>query len=60
LPNDLQGETFSHVFGTNTSALELFLLDRKIKGPCWLDVKMPRELDLLDNNHLTSYLLSSM
>lgn len=42
LPKDLNGETFSHVFGTNTSALELFLLDRRIKGPCWLDVKQPQ------------------
>lgn len=31
--------TFSHIFGTNTSSLESFLLDRKIKGPCWLEVK---------------------
>ncbi|XP_050350996.1 DNA polymerase alpha catalytic subunit [Nymphalis io] len=31
--------TFSHIFGTNTSSLETFLLDRKIKGPCWLEVK---------------------
>jgi DNA polymerase alpha subunit A len=38
LPSDLVGKTFSHVFGTNTSALETFLLDRKIKGPSWLDV----------------------
>lgn len=39
LPQDLKGETFSHVFGTNTSSLELFLMNRKIKGPCWLEVK---------------------
>jgi DNA polymerase alpha subunit A len=39
LPSDLQGETFIHAFGTNTSALEQLLLDRKMKGPCWLDVK---------------------
>ncbi|XP_047543862.1 DNA polymerase alpha catalytic subunit [Vanessa atalanta] len=31
--------TFSHIFGTNTSSLETFLLDRKVKGPCWLEVK---------------------
>ncbi|XP_068206264.1 DNA polymerase alpha catalytic subunit-like [Palaemon carinicauda] len=42
LPMDLSGETFSHVFGTNTSSLELFLLERQIKGPCWLDVKLPQ------------------
>ncbi|KAF6091277.1 DNA polymerase alpha 1, catalytic subunit [Phyllostomus discolor] len=42
LPQDLKGETFSHVFGTNTSGLELFLMNRKIKGPCWLEVKNPQ------------------
>uniref|UniRef100_A0A3Q2YXQ5 DNA polymerase n=1 Tax=Hippocampus comes TaxID=109280 RepID=A0A3Q2YXQ5_HIPCM len=41
LPPDLKGATFSHIFGTNTSSLEQFLLSRKIKGPCWLDVKTP-------------------
>ena len=39
LPLDLKGRTFSHVLGTNTSAFELFVLKRKIMGPCWLDVK---------------------
>lgn len=43
LPQNLKGETFSHVFGTNTSSLELFLMNRKIKGPCWLEVKNPRK-----------------
>lgn len=47
LPQDLKGETFSHVFGTNTSSLELFLMNRKIKGPCWLEVKNPRKQNLL-------------
>jgi len=42
LPSDLSGETFSHVFGTNTSSLELLLLSRKMKGPCWLNIKMPQ------------------
>lgn len=36
LPLGLAGETFSHVFGTNTSAFEVFVLKRKIMGPCWL------------------------
>ncbi|KAG1697229.1 DNA polymerase alpha catalytic subunit [Nymphon striatum] len=39
LPMTLSGDTFSHVFGTNTSSLESFLLDRKMKGPCWLEIK---------------------
>ncbi|KAM6447113.1 DNA polymerase alpha catalytic subunit isoform 2-T2 [Liasis olivaceus] len=42
LPQDLKGETFSHVFGTNTSSLELLLVSRKIKGPSWLEVKNPQ------------------
>jgi len=42
LPSDLSGETFSHVFGTNTSSLELLLLSRKMKGPCWLTIKFPQ------------------
>ncbi|KAJ2926264.1 hypothetical protein H1R20_g10824, partial [Candolleomyces eurysporus] len=29
------------IFGTNTNAFELFVLKRKIMGPCWLVVKNP-------------------
>ncbi|KXS22075.1 hypothetical protein M427DRAFT_163586 [Gonapodya prolifera JEL478] len=36
------GKTFSHVFGTGTSAMELFLLKRKVMGPCWLEIKEPQ------------------
>ncbi|KAL2160504.1 hypothetical protein VTH06DRAFT_1192 [Thermothelomyces fergusii] len=32
------GETFSHVFGTNTSLFEQFVLWKKIMGPCWLRI----------------------
>ncbi|XP_071950860.1 DNA polymerase alpha catalytic subunit-like [Antedon mediterranea] len=42
LPSDLTGDTFSTVFGTNTSCCEILLMERKIQGPCWLDVKMPQ------------------
>ncbi|KAJ6667574.1 hypothetical protein lerEdw1_016695 [Lerista edwardsae] len=45
LPQDLKGETFSHIFGTNTSSLELFLMNRKIKGPSWLEIKSPQLLN---------------
>ncbi|KAF8406300.1 hypothetical protein HHK36_008385 [Tetracentron sinense] len=38
LPSDLKGETFSALLGTHCSALELFLVKRKIKGPSWLSV----------------------
>ncbi|KAL7750259.1 DNA-directed DNA polymerase alpha catalytic subunit pol1 [Sorochytrium milnesiophthora] len=38
-PANASGATFSHVFGTGTSALELFILKRKLMGPCWLNIK---------------------
>jgi len=39
LPPDLTGETFSRVFGAPQTSLESFLLEQKIKGPGWLDIK---------------------
>jgi DNA polymerase alpha subunit A len=41
LPADLQGECFSHVFGTNTALFEQFVLFRRILGPCWLRLNNP-------------------
>ncbi|KAK3374895.1 hypothetical protein B0H63DRAFT_562886 [Podospora didyma] len=32
------GETFSHVFGTNTALFEQFVLWKNIMGPCWLKI----------------------
>ncbi|KAJ7493343.1 hypothetical protein B0H11DRAFT_2006017 [Mycena galericulata] len=32
----------ARIFGTNTSAFELLVLKRKIKGPCWLEIKNPQ------------------
>ncbi|KAH8359207.1 hypothetical protein KR093_005263, partial [Drosophila rubida] len=31
-------DSIAHIFGSTTNALERFLLDRKIKGPCWLQI----------------------
>eukprot|EP00112_Aurelia_sp_Birch-Aquarium-sp1_P010022 Seg2162.5 transcript_id=Seg2162.5/GoldUCD/mRNA.D3Y31 product="DNA polymerase alpha catalytic subunit" protein_id=Seg2162.5/GoldUCD/D3Y31 len=42
VPKDTSGKTFSHIFGTNTSSLELFLVGRKVKGPSWIDIKYPQ------------------
>ena len=39
LPNDLKGETFSHVFGTSTALFEQFVLWKNIMGPCWLKIE---------------------
>ncbi|KAF2262491.1 DNA polymeras-like protein alpha catalytic subunit [Lojkania enalia] len=41
LSMDLTGETFSHVFGTNTSLFEQFVLWKNIMGPCWLKIEGP-------------------
>lgn len=41
LPRDLNGLTFSHVFGTNTNPLEHLLIKRKMMGPCWLTINDP-------------------
>ncbi|XP_010912024.2 DNA polymerase alpha catalytic subunit [Elaeis guineensis] len=38
LPADLKGEHFLALLGTHSSALELFLIKRKIKGPSWLSI----------------------
>ncbi|XP_057544544.1 DNA polymerase alpha catalytic subunit isoform X1 [Amaranthus tricolor] len=38
LPSHLKGDTLFALFGTHTSALELFLVKRKIKGPSWLSI----------------------
>lgn len=38
LPMEIKGETFSHVFGTNTSLFEQFVLWKNIMGPCWLRI----------------------
>ncbi|KAL8830656.1 MAG: hypothetical protein Q9191_001312 [Dirinaria sp. TL-2023a] len=39
LPNNMTGETFSHVFGTTTALFEQFVLWKNIMGPCWLSIK---------------------
>ncbi|CAK8686705.1 DNA polymerase alpha catalytic subunit-like [Clavelina lepadiformis] len=42
LSQDLSGDTFRCAFGTHQSPLESLLLQRKIKGPCWLDITKPQ------------------
>ena len=42
LPSGLTGNTFECLFGANQSLLELFILERKIKGPCWMMIRNPQ------------------
>lgn len=41
IESNVTGKHFSKIFGTQTSFLEILLLERKIKGPCWLDIVNP-------------------
>jgi DNA polymerase alpha subunit A len=44
LPSGLTGNTFECLFGANQSLLELFILKRKIKGPCWMTISNPQKV----------------
>ncbi|KAK9173742.1 DNA polymerase (pol2) family protein [Cryptosporidium meleagridis] len=44
LPTNLSGETFSRIFGTNTSLTENFIIKRGIKGPSWLVISKPYQI----------------
>ncbi|CAR26433.1 ZYRO0B09592p [Zygosaccharomyces rouxii] len=39
IPPDLSSDTFYHVFGGKSSAFESFVVQNKIMGPCWLEIK---------------------
>jgi DNA polymerase alpha subunit A len=39
LPMEQSGETYSRVFGTNTSIFEQFVMWKNIMGPCWLKIE---------------------
>lgn len=41
LPADLKGKTFDYVLGTTYTALELFIIKRKLFGPQWLLIEKP-------------------
>ena len=40
----MQGDTFSRIFGANTSCLENFIIQRDIMGPCWLQIEAPKAM----------------
>jgi hypothetical protein len=54
LANDLQGKTFSRVFGTSTALFERFVLERKVMGPCWLQIVDP-DFSKAQNVHPLQY-----
>ena len=38
------GKFIERVFGATSSALELFLLKRRLMGPCWIKIRNPRTI----------------
>ncbi|GAA5888512.1 hypothetical protein JCM6882_008978 [Rhodosporidiobolus microsporus] len=42
IPIDASGEHYSRVFGSTATPFERFVVDRKIMGPCWLNIKSPK------------------
>ncbi|KAK6459207.1 DNA-directed DNA polymerase alpha [Scheffersomyces xylosifermentans] len=38
MASDLQGSTFTRIFGTNSTLFESFVLQRNVMGPCWLEI----------------------
>jgi hypothetical protein len=41
---DLSGKTYSHIFGAHTSALENFIIQKRLMGPCWLLIENPQHI----------------
>jgi DNA polymerase alpha subunit A len=48
---DQTGATFSHVFGTNTSLFEQFVLWKNIMGPCWLTIEAAGFTSIKNSSH---------
>jgi DNA polymerase alpha subunit A len=38
------GQTYERIFGAGSSALELFLLKRRLMGPCWITIRKPTQV----------------
>lgn len=51
IPSNLEGETFSHVFGTNANIFEAFVLQRNIMGPCWLEISNGNFTEIQNTSH---------
>lgn len=51
IPSTLEGETFSHVFGTNANIFEALVLQRNIMGPCWLEISNGNFTEIQNTSH---------
>ncbi len=53
IPSNLKSKTFDYIFGKNSSLLETILIEKNIRGPCWLKIDKDTFYDKNGNNHLT-------
>lgn len=51
MPSELEGETFSRVFGTNSNLFEAFVLQRNVSGPCWLEISQGDFATIQNTSH---------
>lgn len=51
IPSNLEGETFSHVFGTNANIFEALVLQQNIMGPCWLEISNGNFTEIQNTSH---------
>ncbi|KAI8977261.1 DNA polymerase family B-domain-containing protein, partial [Mycotypha africana] len=58
LPYGLYGKTFSKIYGIDTGPFENFVIDRKIMGPCWLELKNVSRVSEPFTNSQVNLLLS--
>eukprot|EP00917_Polyrhabdina_sp_WS-2016_P008572 GHVP01019197.1.p1 GENE.GHVP01019197.1~~GHVP01019197.1.p1 ORF type:complete len:1191 (-),score=173.06 GHVP01019197.1:50-3622(-) len=38
IPNDIKGDFFLYISGLDSNKIESFLIEKEIKGPCWLKI----------------------
>jgi len=53
IPSNLNAKTFDYIFGKNSSLLETVLIEKNIRGPCWLKIEKDGFTDKCGNQHLT-------
>lgn len=51
MPSNLEGDTFSHVFGTNANIFESLVTQRNIMGPCWLEISNGNFTEIQNTSH---------
>lgn len=51
LPLDIEGDTFSKLFGASTDIFESFVVQKNVMGPCWLEIEQGDFTSLSSTSH---------